>query len=76
MTWEAGRPCRHGPCARAALWQRDEQDAGRAVSSRSRWSLRQPWPEGTSPPGGRTQAGGEEEGAALKVGETDRLSHG
>lgn len=28
MAWELGRPCRHGPCARAASWQRDKQDAG------------------------------------------------
>lgn len=69
MAWELGRPCRHGPCARAASWQRDKQDAGRAVSSWSRWSLRQPWLERTSPPGSRIQAGGEE-GATLRVGGT------
>lgn len=69
MAWELGRPCRHGPCARAASRQHDKQDAGRAVSSWSRWSLRQLWLERTSPPGSRIQAGGEE-GAALRVGGT------
>ena len=41
--WATARPCGHRVCARAASWQRGEQDARRAVSSRTRQSLRQPW---------------------------------